>query len=527
MLLLSLFALTNLAIAQEVIIATNISYADFAVGSVAASKTGSEIFFVEKDKIPAEILNEISEINPTTIYIIGGPAVISPEIENELSAKYNVTRIWGMTRYGTSAEVTKYFWPEGSEEAILVWDLPDSPNVNLSVSTMISLAAEEAQTQEAPLLLIQKNHLSYEIEDTLKTLNVSKVKVFGNVGNKVFEQLASLGIEYEWVSGEPEEIKEKMERELENRFTEEKPLVISAVANWQEGLVVRAVPKGVSLLVFSENEIDDIVEKVKEILGKGNISKILVTGKPFLAEKIYNALIEEGINQTTPVIWVTGKHFEVNRKIVREVRERIERLRELHRKRLEVIKEKLAKLRENIEDRCKYWYDEANSTVEEINTSVAIARYNLISSLKNECLQAIENNKAVQALKYLSQIKHEVRLLKWENRDVRRELIKEDIEEEEESGDKVREREERNVEAMISKVPLLPKRKNECTALLEKLREAIREKAYHEAKRLKVEITEKCFLVKRAQIAERVREIQKTTQIAERVREAGGITIRR
>ena len=209
MLLLSLFALTNLAIAQEVIIATNLSYADFAVGSVVASKTGSEIFFVEKDKIPAEILNEISEINPTTIYIIGGPAVVSPEIESELSASYNVTRIWGMTRYGTACEVAKYFWSEGSEEAVLVWDLPDSPNVNLSVSTMISLAAEEAQTQEAPLLLIQKNHLSYEIEDTLKTLNVSKVKVFGNVGNKVFEQLSDLGIGYEWVSGEPEEIKEK------------------------------------------------------------------------------------------------------------------------------------------------------------------------------------------------------------------------------------------------------------------------------------------------------------------------------
>ena len=513
---LFLLLIPSLAVAQveELIITTNISYADFAVASVVSSKIGAPLFFVSKESIPTEVLNEIQAINPEMIYIIGGPAVVSEELENELSLTYNLTRIWGMTRYGTSAEVAKYFWSEGSEEAVLVWDLPDSPEVNLTVSLMVTKAAEEAQDEEIPLLLIPKNHLPYEIIEALKTLNVSEVEVFGNVGSKVFEELTALGISYEWEAGEPEEIEEKIEMEIEEKVRKEKrPLVVAAVANWQEGVAVRATPKGVSILVFSEAEIPKVVEKVDSLVATGNVTRVLVVGKPELAEKIYDALINATINETVPVIFVTGKHYEILPRIFRRLKRRFERRREMYERKIEEIVETLAKLREKIEKKCDYWLVKANETLTQINTTLASARLNLVKELHNACLNALTENKPLIALRYLNEIKHNLMFAKWRER-MRTprvwEIFEEEMEKEEERAEKFRERVkgkwrvikeiwERRREEMGELV-------EECREMAKELEEAIEEGNVEKAQELKIKITEKC---RKLEIAEKVRRRKK------------------
>ncbi|MEM5790761.1 MAG: cell wall-binding repeat-containing protein, partial [Candidatus Aenigmatarchaeota archaeon] len=431
-LLVALVALTKNVFAQEVMIATNISYSDYTVASVAAAKIGAALFFVSENEILTETLEAINSINPEKIYIIGGPAVVSPEIESELNKSYEIVRIWGMTRYGTSCEVAKYFWPEGSEKAILVWDLPDSRIIDLNISSMILKAAEVASSEQIPLILIPRNYLSMEIEETLKILNVSKVTVYGNVGSKVFEELTALDISYESVSGEPYQIRERIEERIRERLREKRPLIIAAVANWQEGLVARASPHGASILVFSEIEINRTIEKVKELIQTKNISKILVVGKPELAQKIYNTLIEAGINESVPVFWVTGKNEEVCNKIRERVKEELEKIREKYRNRLEQTKEKLNKLKENLKERCEYWYLKANESSESLNTSLAIVRLRLIEELYKNCLEAVERNQTLLALKYLNEIKHETRQLIWEYRNTHRVMIQNEIEGEEE-----------------------------------------------------------------------------------------------
>ena len=484
---------------KEVMIATNISYADFAVASVAASKIGAALFFVSKGTIPSDTLEAINSINPEKIYIIGGPAVVSRSLELELNKTYQVIRIWGMTRYGTSCEVAKYFWPEGSEEAVLVWDLPDSPFVNLSVSSMIVKSADSAQAEEIPLILIPKNHLTVEIEDTLKTLNVSSVKLYGDVGSKVIDDLNSLGISIEErITGSPTKVRERLEDRDEEMFkNQSRPLVIAAVANWEEGIAVRAAPHGVSMLVFSESEIPRVVNKTKEIISTRNVSKILVTGKPDLSKKIYDALIDAGINETTPVIWVTGKHYRVARRIFEHVKERLKEIRERHEKAIERIRERLVKIRERTEDRCEYWLFEANKTIETLNTSVARARYNLIQELYNSCVDAVNKNQTLVALRYLNDMKNEVRRLKWENRGIKRSMIREEIETESEDASTVRENERtrwRNFEQTMSQ-RLTPVKVSKCRNLVENLRNALAQRNYDEARRIKFRISEECAQV--------------------------------
>lgn len=493
------FSSVNAQDIKEVMIATNISYADFAVASVAASKIGAALFFVSKGTIPSDTLEAINSINPDKIYIIGGPAVVSRSVELELNKTYQVIRIWGMTRYGTSCEVAKYFWPEGSEKAVLVWDLPDSLFVNLSVSSMIVKSADEAQAEGIPLILIPKNHLTVEIEDTLKTLNVSSVKLYGDVGSKVIDDLNSLGIEIkERITGNPSQVRERLEEKDKNMFKNEtRPLVIAAVANWEEGIAVRAAPHGVSILVFSESEIPRVVNKTKEIISTRNVSKILVTGKPDLSKKIYDALIDAGINETTPVIWVTGKHYEIARKIFQHVKERLKEIRERHERILEKIRKRLIKLREKTEDRCEYWLFEANKTIETLNTSVAKARYNLIQELYNSCVDAVNKNQTLVALRCLNNMKNEVRRLKWENRATKRSLIQEEIQTESEAASETREKERsewKNFEQRMSQ-KLLPAKVSECKSLIESLRNAIAQRNYDEARRIKFMVSQKCAQV--------------------------------
>ncbi len=481
----------------EVILTTNISYADFAVASVAASKIGAALFFVSENEIPAETLEAINSINPEKIYIIGGPAVVSKNIEDELSKDYEVVRIWGMTRYGTASEVAKYFWSEGSEEAILIWDKPDSREVDLNVSLMIVKAAEEAASEEIPLLLIPKNHLSNEVEDALKTLNVSKVKVYGNVGSKVFDELNALGISYESIPGDPSQIRERIGESIRERFKYgARPIIVAAVANWQEGVAVRASPHGVSILVFSESEINNTVEKVNETIQTRNVSKVLVTGKPELARKIYDALIDAGINESVPVYLVSGKHYRVAKKIFEKVKERIKEIRERYQERLKEIKEKLAKLREKIKERCEYWFSKANETIETLNTSLAEARYALIEELYNSCVNAVEENRTLLAIKYLNEIKHETRKLIWENRATAKSLIDRELEKEEESASLVREREKARWEEFVTKIrKVFPARVNECRSLVNDLKNALNDRNFERARKIKVEIARKCAAI--------------------------------
>ena len=90
---------------SAVILITTENYPDAMVAGAAANKEGYPLLFTDKEAIPNETLAEIENLQPATIYIIGGPAVISEEIEEELSENYEVVRVWGMTRYGTAADV--------------------------------------------------------------------------------------------------------------------------------------------------------------------------------------------------------------------------------------------------------------------------------------------------------------------------------------------------------------------------------------------------------------------------------------
>ena len=373
--MLSIFLPVALA-ENAVILTTNISYADFAVGSVVGEKIGAPVFSIPKDKIPAEVMEEIEALDPDQIYIIGGPAVISNSIEKSLEEKYNVTRIWGMSRFGTSVEVAKYFWPEGVDKAVIAFDFPDIPTTEKNPVDIVISAKELAIEEEVPLILVPYHNLPLEVEETLKELGVSQVILVGNGEEEVKVELENLSIKVRDWKREPLEIQKEILMKIVKRAKSLVPLVVAA-KRWEERMSTPFVPGNSSVIIVSnESQIDDLIEMLKEM----NVSKVKVVGNPELAEKIRDALKKEGFELVVSV----GNPLKLQVRWIKEHKEELAKLSEKYKKIKERIKELLLSKAEKIEERCLLTYNRTKAMLESLNASQdAMER---LEVLKEKCL---------------------------------------------------------------------------------------------------------------------------------------------
>jgi hypothetical protein len=73
-----------------------------AVGAFAA-ELGSPILLTERDSLPASTIQALTELKVSNIVLLGGTAVISTAVENDLSSNYSVKRWGGFDRYDTQS----------------------------------------------------------------------------------------------------------------------------------------------------------------------------------------------------------------------------------------------------------------------------------------------------------------------------------------------------------------------------------------------------------------------------------------
>jgi len=131
-----------------VLLASTENYPDAMVASSAASKVNAPILLTDRDELPDEVAKTIHEMSPSEIIVLGGEAVISENIEVTLEQNYSVSRMWGVTRYGTAVEVAEYFWQEGSDSALLVENDADDRRGNV-----LGMAKSIARTNGEPIFL--------------------------------------------------------------------------------------------------------------------------------------------------------------------------------------------------------------------------------------------------------------------------------------------------------------------------------------------------------------------------------------
>jgi putative cell wall-binding protein len=125
--------------ADTVFVAAGENFPDALAGSAAAIKTSSPLLLVQGNspEIIPDVANYLSELNPTPIYVLGGPNGVSDSVLSALGEFGNVERISGTHRVDTSVQIAKRFF--GSAQASIItfgWNFPDALTGSMLASTL-------------------------------------------------------------------------------------------------------------------------------------------------------------------------------------------------------------------------------------------------------------------------------------------------------------------------------------------------------------------------------------------------------
>lgn len=92
---------------RDVVLVNGYEFPDGITGGVLASTLSGPLLLTHKDKLTPSIENEIKRLSPQNIYILGGKASVSENIEKTLKQKYNTIRLGGSNRYDTAKLVAE------------------------------------------------------------------------------------------------------------------------------------------------------------------------------------------------------------------------------------------------------------------------------------------------------------------------------------------------------------------------------------------------------------------------------------
>ena len=380
-------------------LATTHNYPDAIAAKPAAVRAGIPILFTDKYTLPDDVKNMLETEDIDTVYILGGPAVIREAIEEEL-AQYdvNVIRVWGVTRYGTAAEIATAFWPDGSEAVILAEDKLGSARHRVATAARLYQIAVYARNNNLPLLLTDTNELSPEAENAIVNLGATTVYVTGNIKDEVIQALKDMDLNVV-----------KLADVLPAPKTQD--MVVVCARDYKDVLSTPTIAdsnKVAVIKISSEKEIDDALKLAEEV-GAKNVS---IVGYKELVDIAAKEFENAGYNVTTH----TGKlekiaAKDVTRKIQQWREKRKEFIRRMEQKKAEIasiISTRISAVQEKIEN----FKEKIESGEVEVKPVVKSAVDKLETKL-DVVLADLNNDQPLVALRKLKQIVATIKRYEW------------------------------------------------------------------------------------------------------------------
>lgn len=97
--------------ASTVLLANGLDYPDALSAAALGAKIQAPLLLTDPNTLPVSVSAEIKRLRPSTVIIVGGEAVVSAKIERGLGASVSsVQRVFGSTRYETSAAIARAGW---------------------------------------------------------------------------------------------------------------------------------------------------------------------------------------------------------------------------------------------------------------------------------------------------------------------------------------------------------------------------------------------------------------------------------
>ncbi len=162
-----------------VFVATGLDFADALSVAPAAAVSDGALFLTPAGAMPADTLAKIKNLEPSKVYVVGGPGVVSSNVVAQLRNATNVfpLRIYGETRYETSAKVFQTFFNGRDVDRAFI-------ATGLSYPDGLSASAA-AGAFDAPVLLVNGSsgsNLMSESTALLKRLGAETIVIAGGPG---------------------------------------------------------------------------------------------------------------------------------------------------------------------------------------------------------------------------------------------------------------------------------------------------------------------------------------------------------
>ncbi len=165
--------------ADTVIVATGTNWPDALGASALAGVYDAPILLTRPDALPAEVLAEIERLEAVDAFVIGGPAAVSEDVEDQLAAALtgSVTRLGGVDRYETADLVAEEVVSSSTED----WDGVAFVATGLNFPDALA-ASPLAARAHWPIFLSQADGVSAATKETMDDLGVTKMLVLGGTG---------------------------------------------------------------------------------------------------------------------------------------------------------------------------------------------------------------------------------------------------------------------------------------------------------------------------------------------------------
>lgn len=155
------------------VIAQGYGYADALCAAPLARKYNAPILLTDKSGLSDGTINELKRLKVKKVFIIGGPGVLSENVENQLSNAgiTNNERLWGKDRYETSLKVAESL---GEVDSVVI----TSGNGYADSLSIAPIAAKKG----IPILLTEKDNLTDSGKAYIKNKSIKKSYIIGGTG---------------------------------------------------------------------------------------------------------------------------------------------------------------------------------------------------------------------------------------------------------------------------------------------------------------------------------------------------------
>ncbi|MFA4895765.1 cell wall-binding repeat-containing protein [Microbacterium sp.] len=181
-----------------VYLATSQDFADALSSAPAAGRAGGSLLLTRPATLSDVVGQELRRLAPTRIVLLGGPAVLSDQLLNQVKSVVpgaTVSRLFGIDRYATSRAIAD---ASGASESILIATGADFPDA-------LSAAAAGSAARQ-PVILVNGGDSAVDAETRamITKLGAKKVTIVGGssvVSSGIETSLRGLGLSVARLSG--------------------------------------------------------------------------------------------------------------------------------------------------------------------------------------------------------------------------------------------------------------------------------------------------------------------------------------